>query len=342
MLNVNSSINSEVDSSDMVTVQSSTHEVIQEVSELLDSSWLTYMQTLVDALPSCEDVSVPEPPSESHSDEVHSDDSVKDNTSLLETSSDSSLDSSIESDCIDSAQASIDQISKEVNAASIELTEPVLEVEERILNDDITVQQAEAQSTEEEAAVSQEVAAEFGLSDDTDWLQHPFSQIFTTLSPLQGEGLLYDSRCWPEEKTINCLLFKIGTATFAAPLITLGHIFEFEPELGHTIHRVPSLPNWISGRYYERRFKPLVLNGHRTLLAEDQPHLSPQFIITFGTGDWGVSCDDVSRSIVVDTEKIQWRTDTHKRPWSRGIVLQEMCTLLDIPLINRALQFDKK
>jgi chemotaxis signal transduction protein len=153
----------------------------------------------------------------------------------------------------------------------------------------------------------------------------------------------YEFGDWSSEREIHCLLFTINNEHFAAPLITLGHIFDISPETGENkVYRIPNLPSWIKGTFQGKGYNTTVLDGRRTLLFEQDPHENAEHVLTFGQGDWGITCNSVSQAVWIPQEKIQWRNGARKRPWSCGIYIDKMCTILDIPLIIDCLHFNQK
>lgn len=143
-----------------------------------------------------------------------------------------------------------------------------------------------------------------------------------------------------EEREIQCLLFKINGQQLIAPLLELGHIYN----ITRSFEVAEEMPAWLKGRYLEKGVDAFVIDGVKTLLSSDSEHKDPSYVISFGDGEWGVTCDEITKALYVPQSGIRWRKHSGSRcpstPWYTGIAVEYMCPMVNIQLLYKALSRD--
>ena len=138
---------------------------------------------------------------------------------------------------------------------------------------------------------------------------------------------------WAQEP-FPCLLLKINGLSLALPLVKLNRILDWiEPT------PIPGYLPWLLGMVrtatLERNLKvvdtarfvmPERLPAAIDAVAGGNPH---RHIVIIGNGEWGLTCEDVSEVLIIDPDKVRWRTRRSKRPWLAGTVVDHLCALLD-------------
>lgn len=139
----------------------------------------------------------------------------------------------------------------------------------------------------------------------------------------------------------QALFFELAGLKVAVPLKELGGI--------HKLGRVNSLfakPQWFKGVMLYREQKINVVDTACWVMPEKydeqmQQQLNYQYVIMLGQSNWGICCESLVNTFVLEQDDIQWRQVAGKRPWMAGVIKEHMCVLIDvdvmIDLLNRGL-----
>jgi len=126
------------------------------------------------------------------------------------------------------------------------------------------------------------------------------------------------------------LYFKVADVTMAVPLIKLKGIYPIGD-----VTKLIGKPNWFHGVQVERGENISVINTAKYIFGEkDQSELEQslnyKYIIVLGDSNWGLLCEELIDSCVLNHQDIKWRTGVIKSPWLAGTVKQRMCGLLAV------------
>ena len=139
----------------------------------------------------------------------------------------------------------------------------------------------------------------------------------------------------------QALFFDIAGLKVAVPLKELGGI--------HQLGKVSSLigkPEWFKGVMLYREQKINTVDTARWVMPEKydealQETLNYQYVIMLGNSDWGLCCETLVNTYVLEQDDVKWREVGGKRPWMAGLIKKHMCVLIDvdamIDLLNRGL-----
>jgi purine-binding chemotaxis protein CheW len=139
----------------------------------------------------------------------------------------------------------------------------------------------------------------------------------------------------------QALFFDVAGLKVAVPLKELGGI--------HQLGNVSSLigkPNWFKGVMLYREQKINIVDTARWVMPEKydqtlQQKLNYQYVIMLGNSNWGLCCETLINTYVLEQDDVKWRETEGKRPWMAGLIKQHMCVLIDvdamIDLLNRGL-----
>jgi len=135
---------------------------------------------------------------------------------------------------------------------------------------------------------------------------------------------------WSKEP-FQTLIFDVAGLTLALPLVKLGGIHKIEQQPTSLIGK----PDWFIGLTpgYDRNIS--VIDTARWVMPEKYQQardagLDYQFLILLGDSNWGLACSSVQNAISLSPENVRWRSATSKRPWLNGMLIDEMCALLDV------------
>lgn len=139
----------------------------------------------------------------------------------------------------------------------------------------------------------------------------------------------------------QALFFEVAGLKVAVPLKELGGI--------HQLAKTSSLigkPDWFKGVMLYRQQKINVVDTARWVMPEKydetlQQKLNYQYVIMLGNSDWGLCCESLVNTFVLEQDDVKWREAEGKRPWMAGLIKKHMCVLIDvdamIDLLNRGL-----
>jgi len=169
---------------------------------------------------------------------------------------------------------------------------------------------------EVEQAISVEPAADT-LREARDIVESSDVPIFT-----EGAESLNDDE-------FQILLFDVSGVKFAIPLDKLNGILEWSDSLT----AMPNRSDWFLGVLAERERQIKVIDiAVLVVPAKFRAQHNPdnlQKIILIGDSHWGLACDAVSEVVTLHKNDVRWRSETSKRPWLAGTVIEHMCALLD-------------
>ena len=139
----------------------------------------------------------------------------------------------------------------------------------------------------------------------------------------------------------QALFFDVAGLKVAVPLKELGGI--------HQMGKISSLigkPEWFKGVMLYREQKINTVDTACWVMPEKydamlQKKLNYQYVIMLGNSDWGLCCETLINTYVLEQDDVKWREVGGKRPWMAGLIKKHMCVLVDvdamIDLLNRGL-----
>jgi len=135
---------------------------------------------------------------------------------------------------------------------------------------------------------------------------------------------------WSED-SFQTLLFDVAGLTLALPLVKLGGIHRIEDDITPLFGK----PDWFMGLTPGINGNISVVDTTRWVMPEkyhqaEQAGLDYKFIILLGDSNWGLACSEVQNAIALTPENVRWRATAGKRPWLAGMLIDEMCALLDV------------
>lgn len=141
---------------------------------------------------------------------------------------------------------------------------------------------------------------------------------------------------WAQER-FECLLFKVKGLTLAVPLVELGGIIKIEKEPTPLFGQ----PDWFIGMLRSNNMNVCMVDTAQWVLPPALIASNPEpykLIIRIHNSVWGLSCNEVDRSISLQPDQVRWRTSLGKRPWLAGTVIDHMCALIDVAAFDRLLR----
>jgi len=135
---------------------------------------------------------------------------------------------------------------------------------------------------------------------------------------------------WSDEP-FQTLLFEVSGLALALPLVKLGGIHRIDEDITPLFGK----PDWFLGLTPGLEGNINVIDTTRWVMPNKyqqakEAGLNYKFIILLGDTNWGLACSHVQNAITLEPDNIRWRTTAGKRPWLAGMLIDEMCALLDV------------
>ncbi|WP_163833163.1 chemotaxis protein CheW [Spartinivicinus ruber] len=131
------------------------------------------------------------------------------------------------------------------------------------------------------------------------------------------------------ESPFECLLFQVAGLKLAVPLVSLGGVYLFN----HSVTPLVGQPEWQLGLYKNHDQSLSIVDTAWWVMPEQgarQTDDNYHYIISIEGTLWGIAVHDLANAVRISPDAVKWRTQRTKRPWLAGIVIDEMCALLDI------------
>ena len=65
-----------------------------------------------------------------------------------------------------------------------------------------------------------------------------------------------------------------------------------------------------------------------------------RYVLTLKNCDWSIAVDSIGGEIGLTPQNVRWRSEHTRREWLAGTVVDKMCALIDIDLLNRQMMAD--
>ncbi len=135
------------------------------------------------------------------------------------------------------------------------------------------------------------------------------------------------------------LIFRIGELKLAVPLVKLGGIHRMEPKPTP----MPENPDWYLGLIGDELGNISVIDTALWIMPEKYDiakakGLDYKFFVLLDDSRWGLACSRVENAITLSEEDIRWNRKASKRPWLAGMVVEEMCALIDVETLLMMLE----
>ncbi|MDW6001450.1 chemotaxis protein CheW [Vibrio mangrovi] len=225
-------------------------------------------------------------------------------------------------------------VGDEIQDWDIELqSEDVIEVttEVAVAEDEIVLAEVESEPLVVEPEVVTQSAE--AVREDVDEQQEIQPEPQTQAG---GVGDVVSWHSTERAEDFQVLYFEVNEVTFAVPLDELGGIHRLE-KVSHLIGR----PQWYLGLQTNRDHQLDVVDTARWVMSEklmdDSYKESYQYIVMLGDSSWGLACDQLKGTELLNPEKVRWREQAGKRPWLAGMVKEKMCALIHVEALTAML-----
>ena len=127
------------------------------------------------------------------------------------------------------------------------------------------------------------------------------------------------------------LIFNVGELKLAVPLIKLGGIHKIDPKPTP----MPEKPDWYLGLVADSVGNISLIDTALWIMPEKYQMakakgLDYELIVLLDDSRWGLACSGVENAITLSEDDVRWNHTKSKRPWLAGMLVDEMCALIDV------------
>jgi len=122
-----------------------------------------------------------------------------------------------------------------------------------------------------------------------------------------------------------------GHLKLAVPLVKLGGIHRLTP----SPRRLAGQPPWFLGLVADQLGNICVIDTVLWIIPDkykqaEAQGLDYEFIMLLDKTRWGLACTVVDTALTISTEEVNWSGRTRKRTWLAGMLIDNMCAVLDV------------
>jgi len=214
-------------------------------------------------------------------------------------------------------------------AALLREDEPVIErVAEQPLNrllDKVAEYQQEAETQVERSQLVEPVQE---LVVEQPELEPEVEVELVAESPVETEQAQSESY----EDAFQALYFEVAGLKLAVRLEELGGIHRLDLQ---QINVIPAKPAWFKGLVPHREQQLRVIDTGLWVMPEKYTKsladsADYQYLIMLKDSPWGLACHALDSTRTIAADGVRWRQSAGKRPWLKGMVIDEMCALLNV------------
>lgn len=134
----------------------------------------------------------------------------------------------------------------------------------------------------------------------------------------------------PPESEFQALFFEVAGLTLAVPLTELGGIHQID-----NINPLFGKPSWFKGVMLHKEQKFNVVDTAKWIMPEKSAEklaetTKYQYLILLDESGWGLACERLVTTSVLQPEDVKWRSPSANRPWLAGMVKNKMCALVNV------------
>lgn len=131
------------------------------------------------------------------------------------------------------------------------------------------------------------------------------------------------------EYAFQVLFFESVNVIYAVPLAELGGIHRLA-NCSYLLGR----PNWHLGLQIEQKKQIDVVDTAKWVMSEKIAGNSHRddynYVVMLGDSKWGLACNALLGTELLNKEEVKWREQAGKRPWLAGLVKGRMCALIHV------------
>lgn len=156
---------------------------------------------------------------------------------------------------------------------------------------------------------------------------------------------------WAAER-FKCVIFKVANLKLALPLSVVSGMYPLKTsslkpvESSSEIDATDDAHSWRLGKLPSVTDEGDcidIINTARLVMPERYSAAMPEnyrLVLAINNCDWGFAVDSVGGEVEFEAQKVRWRSEHTRREWLAGTVVDKMCAIVDIEVINRHLLAD--
>jgi len=131
------------------------------------------------------------------------------------------------------------------------------------------------------------------------------------------------------EAPFQILMFRVCGVNLAVPLNELDGIARWNGKSTP----IPGQPDWQIGLFLHEQKKISLVDLTSLIMPEraaTENEETARYLLLVGGARWGLLCNSIQRPGLVRADNIRWSRNREKRPWSYGIIIENLTVLLNI------------
>ncbi len=139
--------------------------------------------------------------------------------------------------------------------------------------------------------------------------------------------------------SFQTLIFKVGEIKLAVPLVKLGGIHRLDPNITH----IAGQPDWYMGLTRDQIGNLSVIDTALWIMPDRLPvakeiRLDYEYVVLLDDTRWALACGSVQDALMIKEDDVKWSSQNSKRPWLAGMLIDQMCALLDVDVLVEMLE----
>lgn len=125
------------------------------------------------------------------------------------------------------------------------------------------------------------------------------------------------------------LMIRVRGVDLAVPLHDLDSIVRWNGQATS----IPGQPGWQRGLYLHKEKRVSLVNLTRLIMPERElagSAVLSGYLLLVGSSRWGLICDTIQRPRLLQAADVRWSRNRQFRSWSHGIIIGNLCVLLNI------------
>ena len=131
------------------------------------------------------------------------------------------------------------------------------------------------------------------------------------------------------EAPFQVLMIRVRGVNLGVPLHYLDSIVRWNGQATS----IPGQPGWQPGLYLHKAQSVALVNLARLIMPERDlasGAASSGYLLLVGHSRWGLICDAIQRPRLLRAADVRWCRSRQFRSWSHGIIIGDLCVLLNI------------
>jgi len=126
----------------------------------------------------------------------------------------------------------------------------------------------------------------------------------------------------------QCLVFHVGSLKVAVPLSKLGGIHKIDSDITPIFGK----PKWFMGIINYNEVNHHLVDTAYWIAPQNYQQFKTDYThyIVLDNSNWAIACSKIGNALTLTREDVKWASENSKKSWFAGMLVHEMCALLNI------------